>query len=240
MSRLSKWRLIWQKKPAKQLPGSEITKEDYAFQPEAIQYKATLLRTCREVVLDTFIECYFFDNYAGIGTGTPEEIGEAWMEVVSEYLSLMKNTDTDNYLEVGNEIMQIKWHVLFVTNACFFLSRRFDQEIVDKLIAYGYPGEYPENDTIAMAKQLDRVLSLSKTQQFRLSELNDEMDRLNVEKHGSKSTPEQMEKDIQRLGKYQGYKIDKKTTTVYEYAQIHNNYFDDIVREKRINRNTDE
>ncbi len=228
MKLFSNWRIIWQKKPASPLPISETTKEGYVSQQEATPYKDSLLRSCKEISLATFIECYCNDNFQGLGKGTAEEIEEAWTAIVSEWSELMKNENSEHLLSIESQILSLRAQITFVDYATFLLLRQYDQEIIDKLIGLGYPGEYPENDRAAYVKQLDLAVSLSKRKVFDLNELIEERDRLEKNSGGGRSGEDDFEKSIARLSKYQGYRIDKHKTTVYEYTNIHTNFIDEI------------
>ena len=229
MKLFSNWQIIWQKKPAKVSDSLETSKEDCASQQEPTPYSSLLLRTCKEVSLATFIDCYCHEIYSGLGEGTPEEITDAWIDIMSEWGELMRNEDTGYMLSLGNQILSLKVHVSLVESITFVLLKKYDLELVDKLInELGYDGEYPENDRVAFVKQLDRVVSLSKTKVYELSELNDEWDRLRKSDSGEKASEDDFERNILRLSKYQGYRINKYKTTIYEYTHIHNNFIAEI------------
>jgi hypothetical protein len=191
-------------------------------------------------MLNVFIDCYCHEIYSGLGAGTPEEIAEAWQEVVSDWSGLMKNDDSDYLLDLSFRILEHKKHLTFVEYSVFYLERRYDREIIDRLInECGYHGEYPEHDREAYLKQLSRIVSLSKTHAYQLSELNDELERLQQNGDGKKMTEDDFERNILRLSKYQGYRINKFKTSVFEYAHVHNNFIEEIKNSHKNNKPPD-
>lgn len=229
MRLFSNWHLLWQKKPENQLGSLEITKDGFVSQPERILSKVGLLRSSKEVMLNVFIDCYCHEIYGELGEGEPSEIAEAWQELLSEWGGLMKNNDSDYLLDLSFQVLNHKKRLTYVEFAVFYLERRYDREIIDRLINEGgYDGEYPEDDRDAYLKQLSRVMSLSKTHAFQLGELNDELERLQKNSEGKKMTEDDFERNILRLSKYQGYRINKFKTSVFEYAHIHNNFIEEV------------
>jgi len=228
MNLLSKWRLIWQKNKGEQL-GCSLTMEDGSvFQPEPIQSSGILHRSCKTLSLAAFINIYCHDAYYELGTGTQEQIDFAWAEIVSEWSDLMRNEKASHLISIKSQILELKKHISFVDGAYFFLTRRYDKEIVERLIKEGYPGEYPDNNMEALTKQMETVKSLCKTNIYDLWDLVEEEQRLEKNNMGAKSSEEDFVKNIMRLSKYQGYRINKNEITVFEYANIHNNFIDEI------------
>ena len=233
MKIFSNWQILWQKKPNKALDSSETLKEGSASVQETIQSNGLLLRTCKEVSLAVFIDCYCHGIYSGLGQATEEEIAQVWEALIQEWSNLMKNEDSDYLIELSGRILELKAHITFVEYSNFLLVRIYDREIIDRLInECGYDGEYPENDREAYLKQLSRVISLCKSKVYELWELNDEYDRLQKNNAGEKTTEEDFERNILRLSKYQGYRINKFKTSVFEYTQLHNNFIADIKNSK--------
>lgn len=226
LSRLPK---IKQNKQDKALDCLETLKEDYVLPQEQIPSKVLLLRTCEEVSLRVFKQCYYRLNYSGLGNGTEEEIIEAWDGIISEWSGLMKNEDSEYMLILVDKIQELKKHIFFVENALFVLARGYNQEIINRLISEcGYDGNYPEDDKEAYLKQLERVNSLCKSHVYEVWELTDEYNRLKKTSNGGKDTEEDFDRNIHRLGKYQGYPLNQDTTTVYDFTQIHNNFIAEI------------
>jgi hypothetical protein len=228
MKKLSDWLVFWQKKETKQLASFGIKMETSESAPVMIPSSGILHHSCKTLSLASFINIYCNGKFNELGTGTQDELELAWVEIVSEWSDLMKNSDTDYLISVKSQILELRKHISWVENADFLLRRRYDKGIVERLINEGYPGEYPSNNQEELNKQLDMVVSLCKTNIFKLWELVDEENRIEKDNMGGKSTEEDFVKNIMRLSKYQGYRINKFEITVFEYAAIHNSFMDEI------------
>ena len=233
MNIFSNWQNLWQKNTGKASEFSETSKDSSVSAQGEIQSKGLLHRLCRDITMAVFIECYCHDIFKGLGEGTPEEIIEAWNDILSDWSSLMRNEDSDYLITLADQLNCLKFHIAFVEYATFYLQRVYDLEIIDRLInECGYDGSYPEDDRDAYLKQLSRVISLCKTKVYEASELSDEIERLQKNNKGEKTTEEEFVSNMARLSKYQGYRINKFKIDVFEYTQIHNNFISEIKNSK--------
>src|SRR5690606_7045370 len=107
-----------------------------------------------------------------------------------------------------------------------FLKMRHDEVIAQELRNLGY--DVPAFNDPNYEKALDRVLSLAKTKVFDHGNLVDEYNRLNKTVEGKKQSEDEFLRTVIMLAKYQGYAIDRSKTTVYEFAQIFNNYLSEM------------
>jgi len=185
-------------------------------QPEPTPATGTLL-TCKTMMLDAFIDAYCND------VGMPEN----WSEIVQEYAELMGNGNLKRAFEIADKILRLTVHIRFVKEcvkyfrACIRLKRTPDAIVEERL------NELYQCD-VRDEKSLRLVKSLVKTRFYELSILSDEAERLNASATGERQTEGDFNKDIMHLAKFQGWKIDKKTTTVAEYAAIYNNFIQEI------------
>ena len=233
MNIFSNWQNLWQKNTEKASESLETSKDGSALVPEAIQSKDLLRRLCRDITMAVFIECYCHDIFKGLGEGKPEDIAEAWNDILSDWSNLMRNEDSDYLISLADQLNCLKFHITFVEYSTFYLQRVYDREIIDRLInECGYDGNYPEDNRDAYLKQLSRVVSLCKTKVYEASELGDEIERLQKGSKGEKTTEEEFISNMARLSKYQGYRINKFKIDVFEYTQIHNNFIAEIKNSK--------
>jgi hypothetical protein len=65
----------------------------------------------------------------------------------------------------------------------------------------------------------------------------DEYNRLNKTTTGKKQSEDEFVTTVLMLAKYQGYNIDRKTTTVFDFAQIFNNYISEMkIKERQLKK----
>lgn len=195
-----------------------------------IQSTATLHRTC-QLPLDGFIKAHCRGDFSGLiisGDPSNQEILDAWNEIVFEFSGLIKSESTEAQVSLAREIGLLQHHLKYVECACVLLSQRYDIDVINELIRMGYDGEYPEQDPVAMKRQLERVKSLSKTYYYDLDQLFDQYARTMKTQEGKKQSEEDFVKNLAMLSKYQGYRLDRFTLTTEEYAIIFSNYLNEF------------
>lgn len=213
-----------QKQKIEQSQSTEIQTE---ASPLTIQAKsqALLHRTCKTLPLFAFIECYCNNQFHFLnisGTPTEEELQDAWSEIVFEYGGLIKSGNNKYMFDLEQKIGLLQHHIIYVENAIFYLRHRYDADIAAELVGMGY--KLTELESPRYDKQLDMIVSRSKTRIFELGELTDEHERLNKMVGGKKQTEEEFLITVAALSKYQGYNINKRETSVLEFTSILNLY----------------
>ncbi|MGN6297925.1 MAG: hypothetical protein ACTHM7_14155 [Ginsengibacter sp.] len=192
--------------------------------------------SCETLPLNEFIEAFCNDNYSGLvisGKSDPTEIQNAWNEILADYGSLIKSETSEYIFSLSKEIALLKWHITYVNGAVVFLENNYDEEIAQQVRDLGY--EVPQFTDENYQKALSRITSLVKTKIFEHSNLIDEFDRISNVRSGQKQTKEDFVSLLIILSKHQGYNIDRKTTTVYDFTQIFNNYLTEInIRQKQL------
>lgn len=217
-----------QKTAENQLHSSEMNMDNSVSQPGPIQFNTSLPLSCNELMLSPFIQAYCNENYKPLFeliNGTDEEKVWRWKIIYEEWSWLMKNEDGDNLFDLANRILQLKTQITFVDYAVFYLDKRWDVVVAEKLCLI-YPAGSPEY--YKEKKNLQRTLTLVDTKRYELEILSDEYVRLQGVNKGEKTTEKDFNANIARLSKHQGYKIDKVTTTVAEYAAIHQSFLSEI------------
>jgi hypothetical protein len=243
MKKQSKRLFSWQRKQETLLDSTEILKENSVLSQQpihpAIPSSTLLHRSCRTLSLASFVEAHCNNNLkALIISGTPEEneLLDAWTQIVFEYSSLIKSVESDEMFELAKEIGLLQWKVTYVDNAVFLLRHRYDVDVVHELINMGYDGVYDPADDRGYQQQLDRVISLTKTDVFDLEQLIAQYERLKNTSTGKKQTEFEFLKTIQYVSQYQGYPIDRNKTTVEDFAVMFNNYIEHLnFRKKEAN-----
>ena len=196
------------------LPSSETNTGSFvSAQAPTNPHHITLHRSCKTLPLTAFIDAYCNQDYSGLGTGTPQEITEAWQEILFDWGSLVHTEMSTHIFELAKRIGVMQAHVLLVENAVKYLNIEWDEDIAGLLIAEGYD-----------PKDLNRTLSMAKRVVFDLNEAQDEYNRLTKTVGGKKMTEDEFQENIQMLIKWRGVTIDPDTTTVKVYANIINMY----------------
>jgi hypothetical protein len=187
---------------------------------------AELHISCKTLCFAAFIDAYCNVDLKGLiisGKPTPEELQKAWNEIVFEYSSLIKTEQSQYLFDLSKEISLLQWHINYVDGAIKLLSIRYEKEVAEELRELGYQVR-EDIGTQEYEDALKRIISLCKTKVFDLDVAVEEYNRLHNTKEGKAQGEDEMFSTLAALSKYQGYNIDKNTTSVYEVTIIFNNY----------------
>jgi hypothetical protein len=158
---------------------------------QQLSVNATLHRSCSTLSLHAFIKAYCNDDLSGLiisGNPSQEEAKEAWEEIYTDYSTLINSNFSEAYLEMAKQAGILQCHILYTENAVFYLTYRYDQEIIDELRRLGYEINYDPEDLKQQERQLNRITSLLKTKKFDLEQLQDQITRLEKTSSGKKQT----------------------------------------------------
>lgn len=213
---------------------TEMLKDSYALpMDQDIPLSVSLHRSCKTLSIAGFKQAHCNNDLSPLiieGTPTPDELKDAWDEIVFEYATLFKNEDSQYLFELSQRISLLKIHIGFVDYAVVLLRAKFnsegntDHEILNELNTLGYDIQFDESNPQAYIQALNRIVSLCKTNVFDLEEQEKEYNRLNKTTEGKKQSEEDFDANIMMLSKYQHFPIDEEKVTVYKYAIIFNNY----------------
>lgn len=211
-----------------------ITQDNVIATPEP-SAAVSLHTSCKTLSLSRFIPAYCNNDYSGLiitGEPTPEELQEAWNEILFDYGSLIKNEHSDYIFNLAKEIALTHWHITYVENCCRMgdeetlpgiLHFRHDEDLINELKKLGYTLNAVFG-TEKYFEQLSLINSLCKRRLFDLDELVSERDRLQKTTEGKKQSEEEFMSTVLMLSKHQGYDLDVETTTLYKFTVIFNNY----------------
>jgi hypothetical protein len=227
----------WQKNKIQQSASTEMKKADFVLpQAPERQSSSTYHHSCKTLCIDPFLNAYCNNDLSGLlisGTPDPSELQDAWNEIMFDYSGLIKTDSSNNLFLLQREIAILEHHIIYIDYAIPFLKLKYDEDIANEVRMMGY--DIPEGE--GYQKALDLIKELAKRKVFDHGNLVDEYNRLNKTVEGKKQTEEEFIKTILMLAKYQGYAIDRKTTTVFDFAQIFNNYLAEMkVKEKQMEK----
>lgn len=114
------------------------------------------------------------------------------------------------------QITVLKAKIILVEYALEILKEKSSARVIGELAKIGIM--CPQNPT---EKDLQRVVTQSKTFFAQLGEKKKDFENACKHLATGQKTRVDFEKEIVSLSQYQGYRIDKNTTTVSEYAAIY-------------------
>ncbi|MFA5768606.1 MAG: hypothetical protein WC871_03605 [Bacteroidales bacterium] len=183
-----------------------------------------VITSCTELTLDKFIRCLYRDelNVLAIsGKPTREDLHAAWMELFTEYLSLV-DVPSRRYTErLMADSVSLYTRVTVARWCIRVLYEGYDAQCSAKLAECGIPVIIPPDETdINYYTALDRaeakVKPLVVEYNLKYKAYRDHVTGLE-NKH---TTERDFNRSLASLSKFMGFQISTLTTTVYEYAGI--------------------
>lgn len=201
---------------------TETSQENFASPTDpVIPLPYTLRRSCKDVSIDEFIQAYCHSNLSVlivVGHPPQDVVLECWNEILFEYANLLKSDSSQYIFDLHKQISELQFDIWYVNEVINVLRVRYEQDLVDELIKMGYDGDFTQEET------LERTISLAKTKVYDLELLIAEYNALHKVIEGKKQTEEEFESSVAWLSKFQSYYIDTKTTSIYKFTIIFNNY----------------
>lgn len=188
---------------------------------------------CSELPLWNFIKCMTNKNVNYlIISGNPDTnlLNHQWGLICDEYTDLSEDATHSYLLDLFTQISYLDEKLRIVYNIIAYLERKRSEGLIEILQnELGFPFSYSEE---TMLHDLKMTVSAVKMDKVNLglseAELKAYKDR-HVE-----ATEVDYIKLIIRLGKFQGYQINQKETTVLEFASILNDFTNSISSNKKL------
>ncbi len=155
------------------------------------------------------------------------ELQDAFEAIISEYSSIIQNDKSDAILKMSKRLGLLQWEIVYVEYAVGYLEKLFalrqvtHPETCTKLRRLGYDYKFDPANPFQYKRELGFVRSRAKGLIDQRGDLLGDYQRLTTSgTGGKKKTRETYELELAELSAHQGYKIDKFTTTVAEYAAV--------------------
>jgi hypothetical protein len=175
-------------------------------------------------MLDVFLDCLVNNNLNRlIKSGNPpiHAINEAWECLYTEYIDIAGGTQTRQLMTINADLNAIRCKHEKIRIALIVLANRYSKDMVQVIQNYGYTNKFNwedpvsyQNDLTSMTGRLS-VISLA----WQIKEREKEALISELTKDGAKKmTMQDWELHLASLHKFMNGRIDKKTTSVSEYA----------------------
>jgi hypothetical protein len=189
-----------------------------------------LLRSCSEISVRKFMQAHCNGTLEVLivyGEPMQHELLQAWNEIVFDYSSRLKSTESSHINDLILQISSLQFHIGYVDNAVFLLRHRYVKEVTEYLQYLGYRFLNFTGMDEDWQRQLNRVVSQCKTRIYDLDQLMDEYDRINKTTTGQRLTEDEFIRNVAMLSKYQQTWIDKEKMMMDDYIAIFNNYLEE-------------
>jgi hypothetical protein len=164
--------------------------------------------------MQVFIDVQVSKDLFHLGDGTPEQLLEAWEQLIEEYKTLTKDTANDYLFELRKSIEVIDKRLVILRTILDWLRDRPSEAVATLLSEeYGYTFE---GDT-------ERIWSMAKRELHQLRVKEAELTKL-------EASPQQDQTEfdwINNMGvlsEFQGFKFNPKVDTIAEYISLLNRF----------------
>lgn len=173
-----------------------------------------LYNSCTTTPMQVFINVQISKDVAHLGEGITEQLTEAWENIIAEYQTLTKDTQSNYTFKLRQSIEYMDKRLVILRTILDFLKTRPSETIAELLLQeYGYNFE---GDT-------ERIWSMAKRELHQLKIKVAELEKLEAQ-----PTQDQTEFDwINNMGvlsEFQGFKFNPKQDTVAEYISLLNRF----------------
>ena len=185
-----------------------------------------LYKKCAELPLSIFLKIVLESDINLLiksGEHSPEEVGQAWEEIYSEYFEIAGSMDSKYLIQTARTIL-IAENKIDIINACVPILRlKENEKCYNALTKIGYPIKRIE-DRGQRNKELDRLVSRAKGLVHTIAQGERELRRVTENEGRARPTEQDYIRSLAYLSKFQGYRIDPEITTVAEYVAIQKHF----------------
>jgi len=183
---------------------------------------------CSELPLYNFIKIVVYDRLESLYSEKKymflkeADLEAVWQSIYEEYNSLSGNSKHNHIFSLVREIAVLSHRLQVIQSAIDFLSTDFDEKVCQLLRKMGFKFNY-KPDT--MARDLKLTVSTAKQLLIKKQDAEKELNDLN--KDSQKITEKEYNAQITRISKYMGFKINPKETSVLDFVNYQEAYYQD-------------
>ena len=192
------------------------------------QQASTLSNTYHSIhdtTLDKFIACICDHNYSVLNLPGEKNsdaiLRAAWDNIYSEYIDCVKDTEQIYISKLSKDINVLTTKLNLIALVVERLSIKHDADIVAELRkVISVPGDFNPANRDAYKKDLERVVSLSKTLYMQREEKRAEMSRLMPMEGTGKIDHSHFDALIVQISKYMKFQINRRQIFVGEFVAM--------------------
>jgi hypothetical protein len=184
-------------------------------------YRSSIYRSISELTMDRFLKCLCEQDYTVLGSGSPKELEEAWILILSQYYELKE--DTINGVEewrLTRDIQRLQSHLYLVAQCLDFLKKEYSASIADSLKKLGYSFNPEVKEPEAYLNLLLIVANKSKAKYIQLQQLLIELDRKVKSLTDKNPQAEDFEITLIHIEEMQKVSYSMDQITVYKYVML--------------------
>jgi hypothetical protein len=186
-------------------------------------------KTCMDVTIYDYIRAFYHKEYEPFGGY------EQYTDVFEEYCRQLEVANYTELMEIYREIIRLQATYDCVRDCIFILSIKRDEVTIGHLAKLGYRYAFPADNIDKYMKDLEMVDRKSKSLILQLKIKNTEFEKLQKESGSKENTESDFIDGVIIIGRFMGFRIDMKQTTLGEFAAMQKQY--NKFYEKKINEN---
>jgi hypothetical protein len=148
------------------------------------------------------------------------ELAAAWENILTEYADVVSTSESKSMMLLQKQILLIRAKLHLIDLAAKVLTARWSKPAADELLKLGYlvkEETYQQDVEVILVRSRSLIVQLKE----REKEYTARESKTDTKSKTEKKSRADFDSDIVALSKFQGYRINKQTTTVSEYANIY-------------------
>lgn len=184
--------------------------------------------SCQTVSYDIFLKLKYGASpkllLIGEATATEQELQDAWDGIYYEYADLLKTPKSQSILMAWRELRYLEKKKDLVAMCVTMLRWRFSERIANELMLMGYDLVEDKDDLKEYERQLELVEIESRNLDIFIGQAQEQYKALcpKEDEEAETRTMDDCDNDLAVLGKFMGFRIDKKAITAAEHAAYTN------------------
>lgn len=185
--------------------------------------KATYYESIKELPMSVFIDIIESGNYTLLSKNGKWKEGEAieiWNKIIQEYNEITESEGQKHVIQLLRFISLMDLKIRTISNCLFSLKLNFNSDIAD---AVSYLGIRSKITRINRFQAIKRAESELKRMVASMEEKRKELELIE-KKNSNSDSSSNFQSVLLDLSKFQGYRIDAKDVTVFEFCLLLNKF----------------
>jgi hypothetical protein len=177
--------------------------------------------------MDKFLRCLCDEEYTALGTGTPAQLEEAWLDILTQYYEAKgESIRAIEQLNLSCQVLRLQQHLRLLQICIDVLSTRYSESIADSLNKLGYVFKPASKKPEDYRNILQVIANKSKTKYIQLKQLTVELQKKQKEISELSLTPtrEAYEERLLNIEEMQKVSYSMELITVAKFITLEKKY----------------
>lgn len=205
------------------------------FQRFRKEAPTVVINSIDDLMLFDFIRILFrreYNRLAVSGQATEAQLSDAWAVVFEQYCSAIENSMYDELKMHMEMLIKMQSKIIVIKSSLMALATGYNEQAVKNLREIGYIVKFPADDPEAFSADMKKMIASAKTLSVKIQQVVIEIDKLKKTPGNNDSAESDFMDGIAIIGKWHGFRIDTKQTSVAEYCSMMRNYNRYLTKER--------